>query len=119
MTTTCRFCRPGDEAGNQFSNTETANVTLYFDSGRAYTFPALAVHYIGDHGWNPGANFVADIMNYRVIPSSSASRGTIPRKIGYFTNSSNMDLGGVPDACVYRFAQIVKEILEKRAEEVA
>lgn len=58
----CGACK-GSSISRRFPNTSSGDVNLSFTNGRRWVMPDMILHYVADHGWQPPADFVADVMN--------------------------------------------------------
>lgn len=80
----CTFCAENESF---FAQTSSGDVTLKFASGRTWQMPDMIVHYIVDHGWQPPAEFVEDVMSLKVVGNSRAQTKGVdtPTKVGYLS----------------------------------
>jgi hypothetical protein len=93
-----------------YSNHSSGDVTLVFQSGRAWVMPDMILHYVADHGWVPPAEFIADVMESelaegRRIQTRSIQSSDKPTQVGYLTDE--VIAGVAPDGFVRRLEELM------------
>lgn len=103
----CDYCAHG--AQNRFSNMSSGDVTLIFDSGRAWQMPDMILHYVADHEWQSPTEFVDDVMNHRLTGGERLqTKGFVqPTRIAYLTGPYTK--GPVPNGFVEKLQALVDQ----------
>lgn len=110
----CEWCGWDPQPKPRFSHFSSGDVTLRFKSGRAWRMPDMILHYVGDHGYQPPAGLVEDVMNgelvggereqYRGFPLQPRSE---PVSVGYLHGS--FITGPVPDGFVEKLESLMNQ----------
>jgi len=107
----CEYCPSGGQG--RYSHLSSGDVTLIFDSGRAWEMPDMILHYVADHNWQPPADFVDDVMNHQLVGGQHPQTKSlaIPTKIAYLSGSFTE--GPVPKG----FIEKLESLMYKAARE--
>lgn len=110
----CEYCtQTGTLPHPSHSATSSGDVTLsLFDrgSGRSkWVFPDMIVHYVRDHGYQPPAEFIEDVMQGQYAGGVRwQTRGITPAKqVGYL--SGDYPRGIVPEGFLEKLQQLIQK----------
>jgi len=70
----------------------------------------MILHYVFDHGWQPPAGFIDDVMNHKLVEGrrlQTKSPMLAPTRIGYLTGS--FEQGSVPDGFIEKLEAFLEQ----------
>jgi hypothetical protein len=109
----CEYSHSGD---NRYPETSSGDVLLVFKNGHKWTMPDMILHYVADHGWQPPAEFVRDVMTQELnledvgrMQTRNFSIGDLfnGTRVGYLAGSFNA--GHVPDGFIERLKKYMNQ----------
>jgi hypothetical protein len=109
----CSACKDKDRNKLRYPNTSSGDVNLSFTNGRRYVMPDMILHYVADHGWQPPAAFVEDVMTGEIeAHRRMQTRGVAhvfenATRIGYLEGEIVAD--SIPDGFIDRLDQLMKD----------
>lgn len=103
----CEYCPTGGQG--RYNHLSSGDVTLIFDSGCVWEMPDMILHYIADHGWQPPAEFVDDVMNCKLIGGErlQTKSPVTPTKIAYLNGPFTQ--GPVPNGFVEKLESLMHQ----------
>ncbi len=112
----CEWCfDPGiggyiipEGVNHAFNFSSSGDVTLYFENGHIWEMPDMILHYVADHGWQPPADFISDVMTQRFLGGERVQTKSVdwPKQVGYL----HLELvkGPVPENFVSKLQGLMK-----------
>ncbi len=104
----CKYCNPSDSKANRYPMTSSEDVTLMFSTGRSWQMPDTILHYVVDHGWQPPADFIDDVMSRQLLGGHRVQTRTLLIKIGYL--SGEFTQGPVPSGFVKKLESLLRQV---------
>lgn len=101
----CEYCKTTEKS--RYPITSSGDVTLVFDSGRAWQMPDMILHYVADHNWLPPAELIEDVMKKKMIDGERLQTKGIPTNVGYL--SGPFETGRVPKYFVEKLESLMHQ----------
>ena len=69
--------------------------------------PDMILHYIADHGWQPPAEFIDDVMNHQFVDGQRLQTKSVVRPVKIAYLSGPFKRGPVPDGFVEKLESLM------------